>query len=146
VVYGTVCLTKSDHQAVIMLPTHGGTHRTGHRIIASVRSNDSNRKSQLARHLATFDWSEMYKLTSTELMASHFYNVTKSLLEHYLPLRSVIRFSTDKPWITDEFRRLIRQRQYAWTHNNKSEYNRLRNAVNWLSIKLRERFYKKKIE
>jgi len=31
-------------------------------------------------------------------------------------------------------------------HNNKSDYNRLRNAVNRLSIKLRERFYKKKIE
>jgi len=77
-------------------------------------------------------------------MASY-YNVTKSLLEYYLSSRSVIRFSTDKPWITDEFRRLIRQRQYAWTHN-KSEYNRLGNAVNRLSIKLRERFYKKKIE
>jgi len=76
-------------------------------------------------------------------MASYFYNVTKSLLEYYLTLRSVIRFSTDKPWITDEFRRLIRQRQYAWTHKNKSEYNRLCNALNRLWIKLRERFYKK---
>jgi len=75
-------ITKSDHQAVIMLPTDGGTHSTGHRIIASVRSNDSNKKSQLARHLATFDWSEMYKLASTELMASYFYYVTKSLLEY----------------------------------------------------------------
>jgi len=61
-------------------------------------------------------------------------------------LRSVICFSTDKPWITDEFRRLTHQRQYAWAHSNKSEYNRLRNAVNRLSIKLHERFYKKKIE
>jgi len=127
-------IAKSDYQAVIMLPTDGGAHSLGHRIIASVRSNDSNRKSQLARHLATFDWSEMYKLASTELIASYFYNVTKSLLEYYLPLRSVIRFSTDKPWITDDSRRLIRQRQYAWTHNNKSDYNRLRNAVNRLSI------------
>jgi len=138
-------IAKSDHHAVLMLPIDGATHSPGHRITASVRSNDSNNKAQLARHLATFDWSELYKLTSTELMANFFYNVTTSLLEHYLPLRSVSRFSTDKPWITDEFRRLIRQRQYAWTHN-KSEYNRLRNAVNWLSRKLRERFYKKKIE
>jgi len=137
-------IAKSDHQAVIMLPTDGGTYSTRHRIIASVRSNDSNRKSHLARHLATFDWSELYELTLTELMASYFYNVTKSLLELYHALQSVIRFSTDKPWITDEFRCLICQRQYAWAHSNKSESARIAFAM--LSIKLRERFYKDKIE
>jgi hypothetical protein len=72
-------------------------------------------------------------------LANYFYNITTSLLEHCLLLRSVSRFSTDKLWITDEFRRLIRQRQYAWTLN-KPENNRLRNAVNRLSRKLRERF------
>ena len=139
-------IAKSDHQAVMMLPIDGVMHSTGHRITVSVRSKDSNRKAQLARHLATFDWSAMYYLPSTELMATYFYDVTTSLLEYYLPLRSVSSFSTEKPWITDEFRRLIRQRQYAWTHNNKSEYNRLRNSVNRSSRKLRERYYKKKIE
>jgi len=38
-------IAKSDQQAVIMLPTDGGTHSTEHRIIASVRSNYSINKS-----------------------------------------------------------------------------------------------------
>ena len=54
-------IAKSDHHAVIMLPIDGATHSSGHRITASVRSNDSNSESRLARHLATFDWSELYK-------------------------------------------------------------------------------------
>ena len=72
-----------------------------------------------------------------------------SLLEYCLPLRYVKRHSAYKPWITDEFRRLIRQRQYAWTHNNTAEYKRHRltnTNVNRLSRKLRERFYKGKID
>ena len=68
------------------------------------------------------------------------------MLNHYLPTRVISRHSSDKPWITDEFRRLIRQRQYAWTHHNTADYNRLRNSVNRLSRKLRERFYAKQIE
>jgi hypothetical protein len=68
------------------------------------------------------------------------------MLNHYLPVREVSRYSTDKPWVTEEFRRLVRKRQYAWTHNNRTEYNRLRNAVNRLSSNLRKRFYKRKVE
>jgi len=53
-------IAKSDHQAVIMLPIDGGTHSTGHRIIATVRSNDSNSKSQSN---ASNWWHETKKLT-----------------------------------------------------------------------------------
>jgi len=114
--------------------------------MATVRSNDNNGKSQLARCLADFDWSALSVIPSTEAMATYFYDVTTSLLNYYLPLRVVARYSTDKPWITDEFRRLIRKRQYAWTNNNMTEYKRLRNAVNRMSSKLRKRFYTKNIE
>ena len=137
---------KSDHRCVIFLPVDGEKRTVGQRVLVSVRSNDHNCKSQLARHLAEFDWSALYEMSSTESMTSYFYDVTTSLLDQYLPTRTVARHSTDKPWITDDFRRLIRQRQYAWTNNNPVEYRRLRNAVNRLSCKLRKRFYAKKIE
>ena len=136
----------SDHQAVLLLPVDGGRRTSGQRVMATVRSNDPNSRSQLARHLAAFDWSALKDMTSTESMVTYFYDVTTSLLDYYLPLRVVARYSTDKPWITDEFRRLIRRRQYAWTNNNTAEYKRHRNAVNRLSAKLRKRFYAKKIQ
>ena len=139
-------IAESDHRTVVLLPVDGGVRTSGHRVMTTVRSNDSNSKSQLARQLAALDWSALYEMTSTESMTAYFYDVTTSLLDHYLPLRVVTRFSTDKPWITDEFRRLIRQRQYAYTHNNKAQYSRLRNAVIRLSRQLRKQFYRKKIE
>ena len=118
-----------------MLPTDGGVQPIGHRTMVIVRSNDSNSEQQLVRHLAAFNWSQLYNMTSVEYMATYFYDVTTSLLECYLPLRSVKR-SADKPWITDEFKRLIRPRQHAWTHHNTAEYKRHCNAVNRLSQKL----------
>lgn len=139
-------IANSDHTAVILLPIDGGIQTAGQRTTVTVRSNDRNCKSQLARHLAAFDWSELYEMMSTESMATYFYSVTTSLLDHYLPLRVVNRYSTDKPWVTDEFRRLIRQRQYAWTNNNMADYHRFRNAVNRLSKKLRKHFYENKVK
>jgi len=140
-------VAMSDHEAVILLPVGGGAHAAaGHRIETTVRSNDCNGKSQLARHLADFNWSPLYNMSSTAAKTTFFYDVTTSLLNYYLPLRVTSRHSTAKPWITDEFRRLIRQRQYAWTHHKTADYNRLRNSVNRLSRKLRKRFYAKQIE
>jgi hypothetical protein len=136
---------RSDHQSVVLLPVVGGRLTTGGRILTTVRSNDPNRKAELARNLAALDWSPMYDMASTETMTSYFYDVTTSMLNHYLPQRVVARHSTDKPWVTDEFRRLIRKRQYAWTNNNISEFRKLRNNINRLSRKLRKRFYDRKV-
>ena len=49
-------------------------------------------------------------------------------------------------WITDQFRRLIRQRQYAWTNGDRTKYNKLRNKINRLSKQLRKQFYSKRIQ
>ena len=79
-------IARSDHRAVIMLPIDGGLPTTGHHITAIVRSNDTNNKSRLARHLAAFDWSQLYNETSTESLTTYFYDVTTSLLEHLLAI------------------------------------------------------------
>ena len=138
-------IANSDHQAIIVTPIVGGKCIAGHPVITTVRSKDHNRKILLAHHLAKFDWSLLYEMSSTESMVEYFYDVTTSLLDYYLPVYEVTRYSTDKPWVTDQFRRLIRQRQYAWTHNNMVDYRRYRNAVNRLSKTLRKSFYQKKI-
>ena len=63
------------------------------------------------------------------------------MLDQYLPRRTATRHTNDKPWITDEFRRLIRRRQYAFTHDDQPLYRRLCNAVNRASKRLRKRYY-----
>ena len=51
-------------------------------------------------------------------------------MEHCFPIKTVIRHTADKPWITDIFRNLIRKRQRAYKSGNRDEYRVLRNMVN----------------
>jgi len=105
----------------------------------------------LERHLAAFafNWSALYNMTSTESMTNNLYDVTTSLLEHYLPLRSVKHHSADKPWIRLQMNAHIcsgRVSVHAWTQRNTAEYKCHRNVVNHLSVQLRKRFHKQKID
>ena len=51
------------------------------------------------------------------------------LIDLHLPKRCVRRHISDKPWVTDYFRQLIRQRQRAFLSGNFISYRRLRNKV-----------------
>ena len=67
------------------------------------------------------------------------------LLNIYCPFKTVTRHSTDKPWVTDGFRHLIRQRQRARMVGDVERAKRLRNQVNRAAPKLRRLFYQSKI-
>ena len=61
------------------------------------------------------------------------------------PYKIVSRHSTDKPWSTDGFRHLIRQRQRARVFGDTEQARRLRNLMNRSAPKLRHQFYQSKI-
>ena len=135
----------SDHRTVLALPTHSNVKR-GERCEVVVRSNDPNGKNLLARALTSINWTSLYHMNDVEAMTSYFYATVTSLVNMYLPERIVIRHTTNKPWVTDDFCRLVRQRQYAWTSGDMAKYRALRNRVNRLSITLRKRFCLKRIQ
>jgi hypothetical protein len=85
-------------------------------------------------------------IDDVDLKVTYFNNCVITLLNTFLPVYSVSRHTSDKPWITDEFRRLIRCRQHAWTSGNRTQYKRLRNQVNRLSRQLRQQFYNKRLQ
>ena len=74
-----------------------------------------------------------------------FYSIIQSLLNQYLPLRSRSCNLNDKPWVTEEFRRVIRRRQYAWIHRHVADYRRYRNQASRLAKSLRKRYYNAKV-
>jgi hypothetical protein len=61
-------------------------------------------------------------------------------------VRYVFRHTADKPWVTDQFRQLIKRRQYAYTSGNLDAYRKLRNKVNRESKRLQSTFYKKRAD
>ena len=78
-------------------------------------------------------------------MLTHFYNTVKTLYDACLPVCSFKRHSSDKPWVADRFRMLIKCRQFACQTGNMSEYNKYRNAAQRLSKKLHTRYYNNQV-
>jgi len=77
-----------------------------HKTVSSclVRSSDPSGKA----------WTHLYKLNDCNCMVEYFYTCLYDLLNVYLPVRERKIHCTDEPWITDRFRHLIKQRQFAW--------------------------------
>ena len=78
-------------------------------------------------------------------MVQYFYSVVLSLLDNYLPF---VRNSLDcdKPWVTPEFRLLVKRRQRAFLSGQSSLYRNLRNKTQRMAKNLRKKYFEKKIE
>ena len=63
----------------------------------------------------------------------------------HLPLYTVKRHSTDKPWVNDTFSRLIRGRQYAFRHGNLDACRSYRNKVQRSTEVLRRKYYEHRL-
>jgi len=65
-------------------------------------------------------------------------------LDFFLPIQEYNKYTTEKPWVNDDFRKLIKERQKAYISGNKSKFTRYRNQIIRLARKLRAEFYEKK--
>jgi hypothetical protein len=104
------------------------------------RCISTNGKNLLANPLTNFDWSVLAAIADINFKVLYFNNCVNALLNIFLPVQVVKRRQSDKPRITDRFRRLIRCRQRAWTSGDQVLYNRLRNQVSRLFKQLRTQF------
>ena len=129
----------------MLCPVNQKTTAVDDYAIVAVRSKSSNGKNLLAHALCNVNWNALETIDDLDSKVAYFNNCVIALLDFYLPVHYVKHHSTDKPWITDQFRRLIRQRQYAWTSGDRTQYNKLRNKINRLSKQLRKQFYSRRI-
>jgi len=106
-----------------------------------IRSNDPTGKTLLAHELSRFNWASLYTMDHCNAMINLFYHTVISLLDRYLPVRVSSRHATEKPWVNDKFRNLIRQSQKAWKEQDMAKYRALRNLVQRTSNKLRSKYY-----
>ena len=140
---------KSDHNVVLMesrntkVTLDQSKHEYSHLI---VRSRDQNSKISLAHALRNYNWNNLYTMNSCEEMLNYFYTTTHRLLETFLPTRTVKVNRNEKPWVTENFRYLIRRRQYAWTNQRWEEYRIYRNKVQRAALCLRKQYYKRRVQ
>jgi hypothetical protein len=85
--------------------------------------------AKLVRALQSINWLNPQLLDSCQVMTSLFYLACLKPLNFYLPTRYVVHHPTYKPSVTDGFRRLISQRQFAFINGNIERYHQLRNNI-----------------
>jgi len=96
-----------------MSPSFNAKRERGPAVTVVRRSQDSIGKALLAQDLQNINLTSLYNMQNCEEMVASFYSTVTSLVDYYLLLLAVKRHTTDKPWVTDQFRRLMRYRLYA---------------------------------
>ena len=139
-------IASSDHCAIVLLPKAlkavGGIRR----INVIKRSNSINGRNLLAYALANHDWQPLYLLDNIDAKVDYFNESVKTLFDVHLPLYGTVCCINDKPWVTAEFRRLIRSRQFAWSTGDRCSFNKLHITVNRLAKLLRANYYNKLVQ
>ena len=137
---------KSDHNVILMSANTKLEPSNAEYRFTVNRSNDRNSKILLAHALRDYNWTTLFRMNSCTEMLECFYSVTNNLLNKFLPLRQTKKNSTDKPWITESFRLLIRRRQYAWQHKQIEEFKKYRNKVQRAAKSLKEKYYRSRVQ
>jgi hypothetical protein len=137
-------IASSDHCGVLLLPLTKVISKPNRQFITT-RCISSNGKNLLAHALINVDWTVLETISNIDVKVDYFNYCVTALLNYFLPTEVIERRQSDKPWVNDKFRQLIRRRQHAWARTDRSTYNRLRNQVNRVSKQLRSQFYHRRI-
>ena len=136
-------LGTSDHKTVLLVPAWYPTLDTGMVQNIVTRRMGKTERAVFISNLAQIRWGYFYTLPRNSLRFSKKH--VDHLLDICCPFKTVTHHSTDKPWVTDGFRHLIRQRQRARMVGDVEQAKRLRNQVNREAPKLRRQFDQSKI-
>ncbi len=114
-------------------------------VIINRRINTHSAKMRFVDELNTVSWAELYKMPKCEMQWTYFYDTITTLLNKHLPFKSVTSYDTDKPWVTVDFKSLIRKRQAARGAGSGAKFNMYRNQVNRACKTLRSKYYNRNI-
>ena len=138
-------LGTSDHNMVLASPCNHSPLETGSILHTVTRRMGLTEKIAFADQLSQVRWEPLFHLETCAEQFAFYQDVMDTLMNECFPLRSVTRHSGDKPWVTDSFRLLVRNRQRARMSGDRRLANQLRNKVNREAARLRHRFYQSKI-
>ena len=104
---------KSDHNSVLIQPQELIQYDTGHISKKTVRIQGQNEKALFVYELKQINWLPLYHLNSCEEKFICFDKTMTDLIEKYFPRKMISYHTKDKPWVTQEYKDLIKQRQKA---------------------------------
>jgi hypothetical protein len=102
--------------------------------------------SRIVCELNKIRWHDMYRMDNCNDQANFFYSNIHSVVDRVAPMEIIPVKSTDRPWATTYFKRLVGRRAVAFTCGNQALFRNLRNRVNRVSRSLKKQNYLDKIE
>ena len=139
-------LGASDHSMVLWKP-HGKVSITDKGKVTYVvtRCMGPREKAEFRTELSLIRWEPLFRLTSCVNQYEYYHTIISTLMDKCFPSKTVTRHTSDKPWVTDGFRSLIRKRQRAHMSGDITQERRLRNCVNRAAVRLKFVFFQSKI-
>jgi len=126
-------VTRSDHDTVLLVPNDDPPRPPKNPKVTYGRLLTSNRQALLFHHLSHFNWTPLFHTSTCEEMVNFFFSIILQLLDYYTPLTRKSTNNLDKPWITTEFRHLVKQRQRAlWGRRLNTIANCVTRSSAWL--------------
>ncbi len=130
----------------------GGTNHSSHRksmtvskVKVTTRVMGQSERAFFAQDIQRVNWNPLLRLETCQEQLDYFITTINDLFESHFPKKEVFRHESDKPWVTDSFKKLVRKRQYAYLNDNQDEYKLIRNKVNRMRTRLRSEYYKNKV-
>mgnify|MGYP001548856308 CR=1 FL=1 len=139
-------ISRSDHETILLQPAVDPPRPSKSVKVISKRLISPNRKAFFCNHLKQINWTPLFRLDTCQQMISYFYSLVLHLLDCYMPVFLTSISNLDKPWVTQTFRELVKQRQRAYMAGQMPRYRKLRNKVQRMAAKLRKQYYTRKIE
>ena len=131
------------HFSVICTPLNLKPNRKA--VIITKRVFTHGAKSKFTEQLKCVNWIPLYKLASCQQQWEYFHGIMLSLLDKYLPIQTSVKYETDKPWITSQFKNMVKVRQHALKSGNLHTFRLYRNRVNRACKTLRSSYYNRNV-
>ena len=135
----------SDHLVVLLEPKPRSRHNTSSRRSFTRRDTRASPKHGLGRYFGSIDWSILDSVQDCEWKLQLFHDLVKIGLDTIMPLETFKLHVNDPPWVTAEFKALIKARQKAFAQGNIEGYRHLQNITNRERKVCRGKFYASKV-
>ena len=135
----------SDHNVVLLHPKVRSYQEGPSRKVITKRDTRISRKLELVRYLNSINWSIFDSLENCEDKLELMTNLIINGLNHIMPIERVKVHVNDCPWITPNFKELIRHRQNAFISGDTVRFRKFRNLINRERKILGKKFFPSKV-
>ena len=120
----------SDHFVVLLEPKLRSMRNTCSRRSLTRRDTRPSRKCDPGTYLGSIDSSVLDSVPDCESKLQLFHDLVKIGLDTIMPLKTIKLHIDDAPWVSAEFKALIKSRQKAFTQGDTVRFRHPRNITN----------------